>query len=138
MDRGIDIYSMLLVSPVVFLLAIGSAANLTACKKVEWFFFIFITVTYVAMSSIRYGLNLRFGNIWDFPLRVLAVSQLFALTAIVIRRRNAIVIIAIAVIAAEFRNYIILAVRYPLYDLVTTDLTRALQIRKLAGDLPNR
>jgi hypothetical protein len=72
-------------------------------------------------------------------LRVLAVSQLFALTAIVIRWRNMIVIIAIAVIcAAEFRNYIILAVRYPLYDLVTTDLTRALQIRKLAGDLPNR
>jgi hypothetical protein len=129
----------LLVSPVVFLLAIGSAANLTACKKVEWFFFIFITVTYVAMSSVRYGLNLRFGNIWDFPLRVLAVSQLFALTAIVIRWRNAIVIIAIAMIcAAEFRNYIILAVRYPLYDLVTTDLTRALQIRKLPGDLPNR
>jgi len=130
---------VLLVSPVVFLLAIGSAANLTACKKVEWFFFIFITVTYVAMSSVRYGLNLRFGNIWDFPLRVLAVSQLFALTAIVIRWRNMIVIIAIAVIcAAEFRNYIILAVRYPLYDLVTTDLTRALKIRKLAGDLPNR
>jgi hypothetical protein len=43
------------------------------------------------------------------------------------------VIIAAAVLflaAIEFHQYIVLAVRYPLYELITDDLLRALQILK--------
>lgn len=125
------IVDLLLVSPFILLLAIGSLFTLTRGKKMEWFCAIFILATYAMMGGIRYGMNLRFANMWDFPLRVLALSQLTALAGLFGRWRNIVLITAVAIICtAELRNYITLAVNYPLYDLVTTDLMRALQILK--------
>jgi len=45
--------------------------------------------------------------------------------------RNAVVVAAIFMICVtEFRNYLVLAVDYPLYDLVSQNLFRALHILK--------
>ncbi len=122
---------LLLVSPVILLLAIGSIFTLTYEKKVEWFFVIFIIASYAPMAGIRYGMNLRFANMWDLPLRILALSQLISLSGCLPKWRNAVVVAAIFMICVtEFRNYLVLAVDYPLYDLVSQNLFRALHILK--------
>ena len=52
------------------LLAIGSVFNLRRTRKAEWFFLIFIAASYLVMCNIKYGMNLRYANMWDLPLRV--------------------------------------------------------------------
>jgi hypothetical protein len=65
------------------------------------------------------------------PLRILALSQLISLSGFLPKWRNAVVVAAIFMICVtEFRNYLVLAVDYPLYDLVSQNLFRALHILK--------
>jgi 4-amino-4-deoxy-L-arabinose transferase-like glycosyltransferase len=122
---------LLLVSPVVLLLAICSVFRLTRDSKVEWFFFIFIAATYAIMCNIKYGMNLRYANMWDLPLRVLAVGQLATFAGLANRRSNIVMAVSVLTVCAiEFQQYIILAVNFPLYELITPHLLRAFGILK--------
>lgn len=124
---------LLLVSPLIVLLAIGAAFRLDRSQKPELFLFSFIAVSYLVMCNIKYGMNLRYANMWDMPLRFLAFGQLAAFCAPLQRYRTLILSGAVAMVCAvEMRQYIILAVQYPLYELVTEGLLRALQILKSA------
>ena len=124
---------LLLVSPLVLLLALGSAFRLDRTQKPELFLFFFITSSYLVMCNIKYGMNLRYANMWDMPLRVLAFGQLVAFCVPLQRYRTLILCSAVALICAvEFRQYIILFVQYPLYELVPEGLLRALHILKSA------
>jgi hypothetical protein len=68
---------------------------------------------------------------WDMPLRFLAFSQIVTMASWAKSYRAAIIGAAVVLLAAiEFHQYIILAVNYPLYELITHDLLRALQILK--------
>ena len=85
------------------------------------------------MCNIKYGMNLRYANMWDMPLRVLAYGQIVALCAALPRYRTLILCGAVSVVCAvELRQYLILFVDYPLYELVTEGLLRALHILKSA------
>lgn len=124
---------LLLVSPLILLLAIGCAFRLDRSQKPELFLFSFIAASYLVMCNLKYGMNLRYANMWDMPLRVLAFGQLTAFCAPLQRYRTLILSGAVAfVCAVEMRQYIILGVQYPLYELVTEGLLRALQILKSA------
>jgi 4-amino-4-deoxy-L-arabinose transferase-like glycosyltransferase len=124
---------LLLVSPIILLLAIGAAFRLDRSQKPELFLFSFIAASYLVMCNIKYGMNLRYANMWDMPLRALAFGQLAAFCAPLQRHRTLILSGAVAVVCAvEMRQYIILCVQYPLYELVTEGLLRALQILKSA------
>ncbi len=128
---------LMLVSPVVLLLAIGSVFNLTRAKKAEWFCLIFIAASYLVMCNIKYGMNLRYANMWDLPLRLLAFSQLLVLIGFIAQRWRGIALFAAVGLtcALEMRNYIVMAVEYPLYELVTPELMRGLKILKSPADL---
>jgi 4-amino-4-deoxy-L-arabinose transferase-like glycosyltransferase len=122
---------LLLVSPIILILAIGALFKLNRTMKPELYFAIFIAASYLVMCNVKYGMNLRYANVWDMPLRFLALSCLSALVAPLSRHRSLIFGFAVALIAAfEFHQYIVLAVRYPLYELVTHDLLQALHILK--------
>jgi 4-amino-4-deoxy-L-arabinose transferase-like glycosyltransferase len=124
---------LLLVSPVILLLAIGTAFRLDRSQKAELFLFSFIALSYLVMCNIKYGMNLRYANMWDMPLRVLAYGQIATFCAPLQRYRTLILCAAVAVVCAvEMRQYIILFVHYPLYELVTEGLLRALHILKSA------
>ena len=128
---------LMLVSPIILLLAIGSVFNLTRAKKAEWFFFIFIAASCLVMGNIKYGMNLRYANMWDLPLRVLAFSQLLVLVGFVAQRWRSIALFAAVGLTCtlEMRNYIVIAVEYPLYELVSPELMRGLKILKSPADL---
>jgi hypothetical protein len=128
---------LMLVSPVVVLLAIGSIFNFTLSKKAEWFCFIFIAASYLIMCNIKYGMNLRYANMWDLPLRVLAFSQLLVLIGFIAQRWRSIALFAAVGLtcALEMRNYVVMAGEYPLYEMVTPELMRGLKILKSPADL---
>jgi 4-amino-4-deoxy-L-arabinose transferase-like glycosyltransferase len=128
---------LMLVSPVVLLLAIGSVFNLTRAKKAEWFCLIFIAASYLVMCNIKYGMNLRYANMWDLPLRLLVFSQLLVLIGFIAQRWRSIALFAAVGLtcALEMRNYVAMAVEYPLYELVTPELMRGLKILKSPADL---
>jgi 4-amino-4-deoxy-L-arabinose transferase-like glycosyltransferase len=122
---------LMLVSPIILILAIGAVFSLNRTMKPELYFAIFIAASYLVMCNVKYGMNLRYANIWDMPLRFLAVSCLSGLAAPMSRYRNLIFGAAVALIAAfEFHQYIVLAVHHPLYELITHDLLQALRILK--------
>ncbi|MGI9086292.1 MAG: phospholipid carrier-dependent glycosyltransferase [Chthoniobacterales bacterium] len=124
---------LLLVSPIILLLAIGKIFTLERAQKPELFLAIFVAASYLVMCNLKYGMNLRYANMWDLPLRVLAFSQLTALVRPFARYRAVLLAVAVALIClVEMRQYLILFVNYGLYELVSEGLLRALQILKSA------
>jgi len=128
---------LMLVSPVVLLFAIGSVFSLRRTKKAEWFCLVFIAASYLVMCNIKYGMNLRYANMWDLPLCLLAFSQMVTVIEYVAQRWRGIALFAVVSLtcALELRNYIVMAVEYPLYELVSPELMRSLKILKSATDL---
>jgi hypothetical protein len=103
---------------------------------VEWFFALFIAISYLIMCNIKYGMNLRYANMWDLPLRVLAFSQLLSLSRLFPRAQNWLIVGATSVLCLiEFHQYIVLAVNFPLYELATQYLMYALKILKFSPQL---
>ena len=122
---------LFLVSPIVLLLAIGTIFRLNRAMKPELIMSIFIAASYLVMCNVKYGMNLRYANMWDLPLRVLAFSQIVWLASLAKRFQTAIIVTAVAFLAViEFHQYVVLAVRYPLYELINHDLLQALSILK--------
>src|SRR5204863_1665458 len=72
---------LLLVSPIILILALGTIFRLNRAMKSELFMSIFIAARYLVMCNVKYGMNLRYANMWDLPLRFLAFSQIVALAS---------------------------------------------------------
>lgn len=122
---------LLLVSPIILLLALGALFRIDRSKRPELFLLLFVAGSYLVMCNLKYGMNLRYANMWDVPLRFLALSTLAGLIAPIRQRRSLIFALAIAVICVvEMRQYLILFVQFPLYELVSEGLLRALHILK--------
>jgi hypothetical protein len=122
---------MLLMSPVVLVLAIGGAFMLRRENKAAIYLLTFVVASYVLMCNVRYGMNLRYANMWDLPLRFLAVGCIANLLAPLRNRQQLWLGLAVAIVCAiELRQYHIFFVQNPLYELVTEGLLRALNILK--------
>jgi 4-amino-4-deoxy-L-arabinose transferase-like glycosyltransferase len=122
---------LLLMSPIVFLLAWGALFRLRLGDKASLYLVTFIAGSYVVMCNIRYGMNLRYTNMWDLPLRYLAVSSLAHLSDLSLRNREVVMGIMVALLCAfDLRQYHTFFVQNDLYELVTGGLLHALQILK--------
>jgi hypothetical protein len=96
---------LLLVSPIVLILALGTIFRLNCTMKPELFMSIFIAASYLVMCNVKYGMNLRYANMWDLPLRFLAFSEIVALASWAKKYRGAIIAAAVALLAAiEFHR----------------------------------
>ena len=122
---------LMLVSPIIVLLALATIFRLDRTKKPELYLSIFIAASYLIMCNIKYGMNLRYANMWDMPLRFLAFTQLGEFAGLVQRYRTLVMALAvILVMGVELHQYFVLAVQYPLYELISHDLLQALKILK--------
>jgi hypothetical protein len=122
---------LLLASPMIFLLAWGAIFRLRFEDKPALYLLGFVAATFALMCNIRYGMNLRYTNMWDMPLRYLTVGCLADLTRSFDRRGPMLMVGAVALLCLiDLRQYYILFVQHDLYELVTAGLLRALQILK--------
>lgn len=128
------LFELTLVSPLVVILALTMIVRLDRSKRLEIFFAIFLVVTYAAMASVRYGVSLRFANLWDFPLRFLAASAVLLLASNLRWRRPAVITAIFAVMCyADFRQYQRIFVTHNVYDPVTPELLHAVDMLKFSG-----
>jgi hypothetical protein len=128
------LFELTLVSPLVMILALTMVVRLDQSMRLQIFFALFFVVTYAAMASVRYGMSLRFANLWDFPLRFLAASAVCLLVGSV-RWRPSVVAAAIFVVmsCADFRQYRRIFVGHDVYDPVTPELLHAVDMLKFSG-----
>jgi hypothetical protein len=126
------IVDLLCASPLILLLAIGALFGLTKEKKPLLYLTAFIGISYGMMCNVKYGMNLRYTNMWDMPLRFLALTQLGVLAAFAGKRQHiALIAAVVALCAYDLRQYDILFVQFGKdYEMVTANLLQALQILK--------
>jgi hypothetical protein len=121
---------LLLASPLIFLLAWAAIFRPKFDDKPSLYLLGFVVATYLVMCNIRYGMNLRYTNMWDMPLRYLALGCIGDLTRNFRRRELVIAVAVLFLCAIDLRQYYIFFVQHDLYELVTAGLLRALQILK--------
>jgi hypothetical protein len=119
---------LLLASPLILLLAWAAIFRLKFTDKSSLYLLTFVVSTYLLMCNIRYGMNLRYTNMWDMPLRYLALGCLVDITRPFRRREIFLVVTVVILCAIDLRQYYIFFVQHDLYELVTAGLLRALQI----------
>ena len=121
---------LMVVSPVILVLAIGGIFRLQRSERPGLYLLLFVAASFALMANIRYGMNLRYTNMWDFPLRYLAVLCLWG---IVPRKKAQAVWLSVCIVALcafEVRQYDVFFVQNDLYELVPRDLLRAVKILK--------
>jgi len=124
---------LLLVSPTVTVFAIGGAFSLERSDKAGWYLLGFIFFSYLMMCNVPYGMNLRYANMWDFPLRFLALVPVFLWARSIVGegKRRFFLIGAVGLLAIfELANYLRIFVANAVYDPVSARLLQALDILK--------
>jgi 4-amino-4-deoxy-L-arabinose transferase-like glycosyltransferase len=122
---------LMLVSPTVLILAVGGAFLLRRTDTAALYLLIFVVGSYMVMANVRYGMNLRYTNMWDMPLRYLGVLGLTRISMRVSWFPQVWLALGLSVVCLlELHQYEILFVKAPLYELVTGGLLHALHILK--------
>ena len=122
---------LLLISPLIFLLAWGAIFKLRLSDKASLYLLAFVATTYLLMCNVRYGMNLRYTNMWDMPLRYLAVLTVRDLARSFSQHKESIIVVAVILLCAfDLRQYYIFFVQNDLYELVTSGLLQAVRILK--------
>jgi hypothetical protein len=122
---------LMTVSPLVLLLACAATLRVGRADKALCFVLVFIGASYALMANVKYGMNLRYGVIWDVPLRILAISECLWFAARFGRWRGAAFAGLVAGLCVfDLSQYYRLAILYPLYELVPADLLHALRVLK--------
>ncbi|MEI6562270.1 MAG: glycosyltransferase family 39 protein [Verrucomicrobiota bacterium] len=125
---------LLLVSPLVLILSLGALFQLDRERhRPQLFAALFIAASYLVMCNLRYGMNLRFANMWDAPLRLLAFTQLSLLATRFGGKRPAfwLVLGVVGLCAYDLRQYWILGIQFDrFYEMVPEILLRGLHILK--------
>ena len=128
---------LLALSPLVLILALGAVFSLLAPRedrdltRPALFLLTFIIASYAIMILPKYGMNLRYATIWDFPIRFLAVAQLLWLTARWPSRQGLALLLAVGLLCGtDLWQYRKCFVKRPLYELATPELLHVLDIEK--------
>ncbi len=121
---------LMVMDPAILILAIGGAFQLRRADRSGRYLLLFVAASFVVMANIRYGMNLRYTNMWDFPLRYLAVFCLWQIKPRRITRAVWLSLCVVALCSLELRQYDIFFVQNDLYELVPQDMLRAVRILK--------
>ncbi len=125
----LDLFAL---SPLTVLLACGAICQVRRSDKWQLFLLVFFIATYAVMANLRYGMNLRYGAIWDLPLRAFAFSQLVVwVHRFADAKRAWLLPLGLAIVCAvDLRQYFVLFVNGAIYDPVPSELLRAVGILK--------
>ena len=125
---------LLLASPLILLLAVSSLTQLRRKDHALLYVSAFIACSYVFMCNVKYGMNLRYANMWDMPLRLLAFTQLGWLADRFPQRwtQPVLGLFVVGLCAFDLHQYQVLFVNFDRdYEMITTNLLYALKIFKI-------
>ncbi|HEX4662164.1 MAG TPA: hypothetical protein VH144_00960, partial [Candidatus Saccharimonadales bacterium] len=122
----------ILVSPLIVAFALGAIFQLRRKDRADVFLAVFLALSFVGMSSISYGMSLRYAAYWDLPLRWLAVSQVIQLTRRFGKERAVFISVTILTILVviDLFQYWRYFVHGQIYDPVSFQLLRASRLIK--------
>jgi 4-amino-4-deoxy-L-arabinose transferase-like glycosyltransferase len=123
---------LLLMEPAILLLAVGALFRVNTKEKAALYLSLFVGLSYLVMSQVRYGMNLRYANIWDMPLRWLAFWNVMLLTSAMPARPRTILVSGIVTLLClmGWQEYHLFFVESGIYDPIPSSLGRALNIFK--------
>ena len=121
---------LMILTPVTLCFALGGGFRALRDDRRALGLLVFIAVSYIVMCNVRYGMNLRYTTIWDFPLRSLAALQAVALVARFRHSRALLAVVIAGLCAIDLAQYRHFFVKYRLYELPTEDLLRAEKMAK--------
>lgn len=126
------VIDLALASPLILLLAVAALLNVKREHRGLLFLGTFIAASYVFMCNVKYGMNLRYTNMWDMPLRLLAVTQLGWFAARFPNRENVLFGALIAGLAVfDLHQYQVLFVNFDRdYEMITANLLQAVKMLK--------
>ena len=121
-----------LVTPAIVALAIGGFFQVRKGDRAGAFMATFALLALTALSSVKYGISLRYAAFCDIPLAWLACSQVLALSKRFSAARPAIVAAGMFLIvsAIGINQYVRIFVRGGLYDPITSQLVMKLDMYK--------
>jgi hypothetical protein len=121
-----------LLSPVIVALFFGALFQLTRESKPEIFWAAFLGASFIGMSSVPFGISLRFAAFWDVPLRWLAASQLLQLASRFPRARRPVLLLAFVLVlgAIDLSQYWRYFMYGRIYDPVSFQLLHAANLIK--------
>ncbi len=121
-----------LVSPAIVAFACGRVFQLRRSARSEVFLFAFLALILIAMSSVTYGMSLRYAAFCDIPLCWLACHQALALGRRLptIRPALATLVLFLVLSAIGINQYVRFFVRGKVYDPITPALIWAAGMEK--------
>ena len=121
---------LLIISPFILLLAVGGVFRLCRENKAQIFLLCFVAFSYAVMCNVKYGMNIRYTNMWDMPLRFLAFWQLGLLCEHFGRGKTWALAACMALLCLfDLRQYHLFFVQYPaIYEPVPEALLSKVKI----------
>jgi 4-amino-4-deoxy-L-arabinose transferase-like glycosyltransferase len=125
------ILDLIEMSPVTTLLAIGGLVQFQIQDPLGRFFAVFLLGSYLIMANMKFGMSLRYAEIWDAPLRWLALLQVVKLGQFERNRRHLVIAVTIAVLClTDLRQYDLYFVQNGVYDPAPREMLQHLNILK--------
>ncbi len=128
----------LIMSPIVFCLAIGALFALGGQRKEIAFLAVFVIASYFIMCNVRYGMNLRYASIWEMPLRAMAFLLIAHLcTRLGHRQWIAVTALTTGLCYLEMNQYGIMVgdKDLPFYEVIPSDMLKHLDVIKTPDSL---
>ncbi len=126
----------LIVSPALVVFACGRVFQTRRSDQVGTFLVAFLLLSFIAMSTVKYGISLRYAAFWDLPLCWLACSQAIALSRRFAQVRPALVLSGLVLIlsAVGVNQYVRFFVTGAVYDPITAALVWSSGMEKAIPD----
>ena len=120
------------LSPAILALVFGRIFQLEKRSGIDLFWALFLGFSFVCMSTVPYGMSLRFAAFWDVPMRWLASSQLLCTANRIPGRVRPLLLIAafLLLVTIDLSQYHRLFVKSRIYDPVSAQLLRASDLIK--------
>jgi 4-amino-4-deoxy-L-arabinose transferase-like glycosyltransferase len=121
-----------LLSPVIVALFFGAIFQVKKEANPDVFWAVFLGVSFIGMSSVPFGMSLRFAAYWDVPLRWLATSQLLQLSMRFPRLKRPLALFASVLVlcAVDLFQYWRYFMHGEIYDPVSFQLLHAAKLIK--------
>ncbi len=127
---------LFMLTPMVVLLSFVGLFQLRSKQYPLIFLASFIFISYVILSQLKHGGNLRYTAIWEFPMRIFVVTALSTWTKQFASKQRLLFYGAIFLICAQdLYQYHTLFVEHRIYEPTPESILRAIDVIKSPEDV---